>query len=277
MEVAILITSFNERDTLESCLKTCGYQTDALKSEGAYTFSIYVADGGSTDGTADMVEEKFPNVNFIKGHSGPRWNANLRIAWDKASESAPDFYLWLSRKISLKEGAISVMLENSERLRHRAVIAGSITSPDGTLVKGGRNKSVKLVEPDPVIPVPCTTFDGYIALIPKSVYAVLGNLDPFYTYRYADYDYGIRAKKAGITRVVAPGILAEGAAVDPVPVWRDSDYSLKERYRFLIGPEGRPPRELFRFDLRRSGFFPALGHLISVLVRVLFPKRKSKS
>lgn len=277
MEVAVLITSYNERDTLERCLRDCYYQTDAVAAGGNYTFSVYVSDGGSTDGTSDMVESEFPKVHFVRGLAGPHWNINMRLAWEEASKTSPDLYLWLSRKIVLREGAIASMLENSERLSHKAILAGSVADPDGVVIKGGRTRGLKNIEPDSTIPVPCITFDGYLTLIPKSVYAVLGNLDPHYVYRYADFDYGIRAYKSRITRVIAPGILADGKRMESVPVWRDSDYSLRERYKFLIGPQGRPPRELFRFDIRRTNIFGAVYHLVAVFVRVLFPKRKTKN
>ena len=276
LTVAILITVFNRKDKTLSCLEECMRQIDSLAADEKYSFSIFLVDDGSTDGTSEEVKRLFPTVRLIRSEGGLYWNRGMRLAWDTAAKEDFDFYLWLNDDISLKEGALATIMENSERLGHKAIVVGSAQSKDGSLTYGGRTRMEKLVEPEPVLPVPCHTFNGNIVLVPRSAYKVLGNLEEAYHHGFGDYDYGVRAAKKGITRVVAPGRLAECERNPGPEKWRDSSYPLKERYAFLTSPKGRPFKEQFLYDYRSRGFFWATGHFISINLKTIFPIRRRK-
>ncbi len=278
MDVAILITSFNRREKTLVCLLDCYRQIDSMKGDGIYDFAIYLADDGSTDGTREAVRERFPHVRLLEGNGHLYWNQGMRLAWNTAAgEKDYDFYLWLNDDISLKDGAIAALLENSSFLAGKAIIVGTAEDSSGALSYGGRTKSLKIITPDETIPVPCYCFNGNLVLVPRHAYKILGNLDPHYHHSFGDYDYGVRAAKAGVTRVVCPGILCRCDRNRGIPKWRDSSYPVKERYRFLLSPKGRPPKEQFLFDSRLNGFVRAVLHFISLNTKVLFPKRQPKT
>ena len=272
MQVAVLLTVFNRRDKTVACLDEVFRQADALKADEAYSFSLWMVDDGCTDGTAEVVRQRYPQVHILRG-GDLYWNQGMRLAWEEASRDNPDFYLWINDDTMLREGALATLMETSEFLRHKAIVVGTAAGADGALSYGGRRKSDKIVEPDATIPVPCWTFNGNLVLVPQAAWKVLGNLDPLYRHSYGDYDYGVRAAKAGVTRVVAPGVLADCPRNPGVEPWRSSAYPLRERYRFLLGPKGRPPKEQFQYDLRSGGLFWAIGHMISLNLKVIFPKR----
>lgn len=273
LSVAILITVFNRRDKTLACLDNCMRQFDSLAADGKYSFTVFLVDDGSTDGTADAVAAAFPSVRLIRSEGGLYWNRGMRLAWSEAAKEGYDFYLWLNDDTVLKAGALATLMETSEYLRHKAIVAGTCQAADGTISYGGRLKSNKLVEPDPVIPVPCFTFNGNIVLVPSAIYKVLGNLEPAYHHTFGDYDYGVRARKAGFARVVAPGVLAVCDRNPGPDKWRDASYPLKERYAALQSPKGRPTGEQFLYDSRCRGVFWAVGHMVSVYLKMLFPKR----
>lgn len=277
MDVAILMTCFNRRERTLACLLDCYRQIDSLKGTGPYSFDIYLVDDGSSDGTAEAVREKFPQVKLTEGSGNLFWNQGMRLAWDNAShEKDYDFYLWVNDDISMKDNAIASLLENSAFLGGKAIIAGTAEDSAGVLSYGGRTKSLRIIVPDKTIPVPCYCFNGNLVLVPRYAYSILGNLDPSYHHSFGDYDYGVRAAKAGVARVVCPGILCVCDRNPGIPKWRDSSYSLKERYGFLFSPKGRPPKEQFLFDVRLNGVIRAVLHFISLNTKVLFPKRLPK-
>ncbi|MBR1871598.1 MAG: glycosyltransferase family 2 protein [Bacteroidales bacterium] len=273
LRVAVLMTVFNRREKTLAALEGCFRQIDSVAAQEKYSFEIWITDDGSTDGTSEAVSQAYPSVHILHSGGGLYWNRGMRLAWTEAAKDEPDFYLWLNDDTILAEGALAVMLETSEYLRHKAIVVGTATGEDGSYSYGGRMRSNKIVPPDPVIPVPCYTFNGNLVLVPKAVYDALGNLEPAYHHSFGDYDYGVRALKKNITRVVAPGVLATCDRNPGVEVWRNSGYSLRERYAYLLGPKGRPPREQFLYDTRSMGFFGAIGHFISVNLKVLFPRR----
>lgn len=272
--VAVLITVFNRREKTLQCLETLYRQADAFKADGKYDFSVYMVDDGCTDGTSDSVREHFPQTNIIRHpQGGLYWARGMRLAWSEASKEDFDFYLWLNDDTLLLDGALASLMDNSEFLRHKAIITGTTRGSGGELTYGGRTKNNKIIEPDPAIPVVCYMFNGNIVLVPRFAYDLLGNLSPVYHHTFADYDYGVRAHKAGISCVVAPGISAICERDHGLAAWRSSKHTLKERWRILKSPKGRPLKEQFIFDSRLKGPFYAIGHGLSVVFKMLFPKK----
>ena len=176
LRVAILLTVHNRRETTLRCLENCWHQIDAGKNEGKYDYTVYLVDDGSTDGTSEAVQSMFPQTVLIKGDGNLFWNRGMRLAWDRAAAEDYDFYLWLNDDTLMNEGALASLMENSEFLRHKAIVVGTTANAAGEITYGGRNRARKLMTPDPVIPIPCHLFNGNLVLVPKSVYASLGNL-----------------------------------------------------------------------------------------------------
>lgn len=273
MTVAVLMSVYNRKESTLHCLMSLSEQTDALSRSGIYEFSVYMTEDGCTDGTAEAVSNMFPKVNIIHGDGNLFWNRGMCAAWDEAAKKSPDFYMWLNDDTILKPGAVSALLENSAYLGHRAIVVGTAEDRNGNLSYGGRTKSGRIIEPDPVIPVACCLFNGNLVLVPDYVYRKIGTLDRVYTHSFGDYDYGVRAAKQDLTAVVAPGILAVCDRNSPLPGWRDPSLSLKERYRAIRGPKGRPFKEQFIYDFRAHGPVMAVLHAVSLAFKVIFPMK----
>lgn len=210
LKAAILISAHNDRQKAIACLEECMRQIDTLAAEGKYSFSIYFMDDASTDGVLEAVQEQFPKVISSRSTSHLHINGALRSLWSEAAKEKPDFYIWIDSRIVLKDKAILTLLENSTFLSHNAIIAGSVADADGNIIRGGRTKKGKIKEPDPVIPVPTFTFDGNIALIPSSAYDVIGMTSSNRKDFLGDWEYGLKAFRNDVPRVIAPGILATG-------------------------------------------------------------------
>lgn len=271
MDIAVLMSVYNRRETTLACLAACYAQIESLRAGSRYSFRIYLTDDGSTDGTSDAVQSTFPDVRIIYGDGTLFWNRGMCAAWKEAAQDSPDFYLWLNDDTMLLPGAFSTMLEISSALRDKAIVVGTAKGKSGGLTYGGRTRSGRLIPPDRTIPVGCDIFNGNLVLVPEYVYSKIGPLDPFYTHSFGDYDYGVRADKAGIVSVVAPGILAVCDRNPGLPVWRDASYSLRQRYAALSGPKGRPFREQFVYDFRSEGIVKAILHFLSLNLKVIFP------
>lgn len=264
---------FNRKEKTLECLDACFREIEAVKADGRYSFKVYLTEDNCTDGTAEAVRENYPDVVLIHGNGSLYWNRGMIEAWKAAASENPEFYLWLNDDTIIRNGAFSVLLESSTYLKHKAIIAGSAVDSEGSMSYGGRNRHGKLIRPDNEIPVACRAFNGNLVLVPEYVYKILGTMDPCYSHSFGDYDYGVRAEKAGITAVIAPGILAQCNRNPGPPKWRDRAYPLKERYKAIMSPKGRPFKEQFIYDMRSTNLFNAVAHFLTLNLRVLFPRK----
>lgn len=175
---------------------------------------------------------------------------------DKSWKEAPgrDFYFWIHGELTLTDGILYKMLDDSSFLSDRALMAGTVKDGSGRLVSGGFGWNRSILTPDPVIPVPCRIFDGLLALIPGCVWEKIGVLGGRYRGQLAGFDYAIRARKAGFQTVIAPGIAAT-CAIRPNPE--------------------RTLREDFFLDLHTKGPLQATWYLIRSAVRKLVIKKMS--
>lgn len=208
MNVALLIALTDVGGNgSSSCLEECQRQIEAISAEEKYSFSFFLNEEGA---------------------------AGRQKMWEKASATGFDFYLWMDSDLALEEGALAAFFVNSVFLRHKAVIAGAVSDMSGNLVSGGRSRHGRLLEPDPIIPVPCRLYDITLVLVPDYVVRHLEN--PVDVFRPNLFDYGCGAKvaKAGIARVIAPGILARTERKSVLPAWKNPDCPAPERIASLF-------------------------------------------
>ena len=92
-KVAVLLTVHNRREKTLACLENCYRQIDSMKGDDTYSFSVYLVDDGSTDGTSEAVLQTYPQTHVINGDGSLFWNHGMRTAWDAAAADEQDFYL----------------------------------------------------------------------------------------------------------------------------------------------------------------------------------------
>lgn len=208
MQVALIISLVNdEKKGVPACLDECQRQVESVELSGEYSFSIFINEGG--------------RVGYQK-------------IWEDISGRGFDFYLWMNSDLQLKEDALASFFENSMFLRHKAVITGTVLDLSGNLIFGGRSRHGRILEPDAVIPVPCHLYDMALTLVPEYAVKCLENpLDVFRT-NFLDYGCGAKVAKAGVARVIAPGIMAKTARKPELPAWKDSQKSVRERAVSLL-------------------------------------------
>ena len=251
LSAAVLITAQGRDDSLSRCLEPLIRQADDLRGEGLCSFDYYIGSPSGGPGAGEFLPERFPEVKIVRWDGADGWCDSMRHVWKSASEAAEyDFFLWVDPEIELADGALGTIMETSALLRNKAVVAGSVCSGDGTLVGGGRTSNGRLISPDVSVPVPCASFDGALVLVPGTAYEALGSIDGLFHDGGGDFDYGIRAGRKGILRVIAPGTIA------------------LRRHPAL--PRSLTGRERFVLDRRSRGvFYAALHPVLDFAVRLL--------
>jgi GT2 family glycosyltransferase len=251
--IAVLLTTYNRKQKTISCLESLQRQK---LSEGVI-LNTFLTDDASSDGTAEAVKYTFPSVNIFRGSGSYFWAGGMRNSWKEALSSNADYYLLLNDDTVLTENAISILLGNSDMPRKKnqipAICIGSTMDENtGKISYGGRGLNSRIIWSSgqlissKIEYVPCDIANANIMLVPAEIVEKIGILSNTYTHGLADYDYTLRAKKAGFNVVVAPGFL--GTCVDDHGKnWKSTNTTLKERIAYLKSPKGLAYKEYLQF------------------------------
>lgn len=265
--IAALLTVFNRKDKTLQCL------TNLFKQEipQGYSLDVYLTNDGCTDGTPEAVKERFPQVKIIDGDGNLFWNRGMWTAWDVASKAKEyDYYLWLNDDTTLYPDALKALLDSSENKENEAIIVGACqdTATHTKITYGGYDKSGLVVPRNYDAEVSC--INGNIVLVPLHVFKILGNLDHYYTHSKGDFDYSIRARKAGI-KMYQVGTPLGSCDVHPtLDKWCDPQIPFKQRWNMLHKPNGMPPKETFHLE-KQISVVKAAFHFVTVYIRCIMP------
>lgn len=273
--IAVLMTCFNRRDTTMRCLRSI------FDQHSIATFNVHciLVDDGSSDGTSAAVRQGFPEVTIIPEAGSKFWCGGMRIAFGKALREGFDYYLWVNDDVTFYSGFLQRLISGAQIAFDRdgqwGIIVGSCKDPLTGLVSYGGFRSqkrflgLKTISPGDDL-LRCDTFNGNCVLIPSDVAGRVGNLSSGFSHSLGDIDYGLRAKKLGISSWVVPGFVGE---CEPNPAkgrWASSDLSIVQRWTAMKAAKGLPPAEYSVFVKEHAGIM-WWYYLLKTYIRVIFP------
>lgn len=256
--IAVLMTSFNRRESTLRCLEAVRRQAHRL----SYSLEIFLVDDLSRDGTVEAVREAFPEVHLFLGTGDLFWNRGMHRAFGEAMRAGFDYYLWLNDDTLLFPHALDALLEASLVLQATgalSIVTGSTCDNAGKRSYGGIAfqgrwiRSIEAVQPSLDRVVACDTMNGNCTLIPAAIAVALHNLDPAFHHSFGDLDYGFRARRAGFSVHVAPGFVGTCTDNPQANTWRDRSASFKVRWRHLNSAKGSPFPEWSTYCRRHLG------------------------
>lgn len=238
-----------------------------------YDVEFYMMDDGSTDGTAEAVEESFPQVIILHGDGNLFWNRGMYHCWKEAIKKHHDFYLWLNDDTMLFENALEVIFEDYKSVGEMSILSGSCcdTLTQTKTTYGGwigghvaeMNGTVRQIE----------EMNGNCVLIPNKVVERIGIIDPFFIHSAGDNEYGFRAQRNGIGTYITSAFIGTCDRHDHISKSMDANVPLKERLKSLNTPWGAMPKEKFYLYRKYKGFWPALYLYLNIYYRCFFPRR----
>ncbi|MDA9479226.1 hypothetical protein XI03_33015 [Bradyrhizobium sp. CCBAU 65884] len=263
--IAVLMTCHNRKDLTLASMRSV---THAVGSTARYRF--YLVDDGSTDGTADAVIREFPDAQVIQGDGNLYWNRGMRLSWQAAQASGPDFFLWLNDDTLLRRSALTDLLSLYLQTENpKTIVVGCTADPQtGEITYGGYRRARKLSRLSlrrlRVDETECDTMNGNCVLFPARVVADIGINSRHYTHAFGDNDYGHRARKAGY-RIVE---LKEPVALQS----RNRKYEEAssrltfQNWRFILRhPKGVPVAEWWAFCREHGGLLWPINFLMRYL------------
>ena len=256
VRVAVLLTTHNRVNHTVSCLESVLTQQLPL----GVTIGVFMVDDGSIDGTGSTVRERFPTVEVIEGSGHLYWNGGMAMAFEQALRGRFDFYLLLNDDVELCLDALLRLLRTAQDAAPPTIVVGALLDRHARRVTYGgwiRTSRVNLLRMSQLecssSHQACDTFNGNCVLVPRAVVEKIGGLDRVFTHAMGDFDYGLRARRAGLAVLVAAGHVGFCEANTGLESWRDKMGPSVLRWRKLLGPKGLPPREWLVFTRRHGG------------------------
>lgn len=255
IKIAVLLTTYNRREKTLACLQSLYAQ----QLNENVTIEVFLTDDASQDGTAEAVRQLYPDVHVLDGTGSLFWAGGMRFTWKRALLSNPHYYLLLNDDTLLFRGAITTLIENIVTTSAPGICIGSTVDPEtGKTSYGGRlltskNKWASRLVDAPDQLVQCDLAHCNIMMVPAEVVGTIGILSDGYTHGLADYDYTLKANKAGFKVFIAPGFLGT-CKDDHGNNWKSYNVPLKQRIAYLMSPKGLAYHEYLMFIKRH---FPA--------------------
>ena len=268
MKLAVLITCYNRKEKTRNCLKNLFGQVLPTNAE----LQVFLCDDGSVDGTGEMVQKEFPQVHLVKGSGDLYWNGGMNLAWKWALEIDNfDFFFWLNDDTFLLSKAILKMLDYSKELGNKSIISGACAKP-GTkeYTYGGHD------DPSPVKPngslQKLKLINGNFVLIPSQIVEKIGTLSNSFTQNLGDFDYGLRAQKAGYSCYLSKEFLGE-CEYNQGEDWADPKLSLKDRWSIAHSTKGLNMGEYIHFKSYHEGKIVGVKSAIDTYLKLLAPQQ----
>ncbi len=258
--IAVVMTVFNRREKTLQCLQRVAEQT-ALQDR--FQYEVFLMDDGSKDGTSAAVAKEFPEVQLFHGDGSNYWNGGMNIVFGEALKGDFDFYLWLNDDTFIYPDALDRLLDSWEERNAQghpdSIMVGSVQDPEtGKFSYGGFERlskyTLKLNRVAPTDTLQeCATMNGNCVLIPKAITEKIGNIEPFYTHRWGDPDYGLRAGMAGGTVWIIPGFVGTCESNPLAEAWTANNLSIKERIKDFHSVKGYRKEDWFFYVKRHGG------------------------
>lgn len=270
MNISILLTCHNRREKTVACLQSLKAALESYNNKAVdkVYFEIFLTDDGCTDGTADAVRALFPDENLLhvlQGDGNLFWAGGMRFCWKEALKRHQewDYYLLVNDDVVFLDNLFDDMIQSDEwccqKYGMHGVYSGFTMSPQKNKTSfGGSNEKEGVLDPTGT-PQPCQYICANALFVPKVVVERIGTFGKDYVHGGADYDYGFRARKAGVPVLTNCSYIGICENEHYCNVSDILSMSLKERKRKLYAPpRGKKDYLTFLKKHNRKKYLPSL-------------------
>lgn len=211
MKLSVIIVNWNTKELTKQSLQTLFDTTTDIEKE------VFVVDNASSDGSVEMIEKNFPQVQIIKNTD----NLGFGKANNQALEQAKGEYLMLlNSDVIVHAGAIQALVKYLDTHQDVMMVGPKLLNEDGTFQHAcrrslpdpakafrylfgfdrisKRRSSYKRLHDDPNITEPAEALSGAAMMFRRKVYEQIGGLDAETFFMYGeDLDFCKRVQDKG--------------------------------------------------------------------------------
>jgi len=241
--IYVVVPVHNRRALTERFLECLARQTFR-------NFTVIVVDDGSTDGTAELVRDKFPEAILLRGDGNLWWsgatNLGIRHALKIASEN--DALLIINDDLEVDPIYLDRLCDVWRS--HPNTLIGSVvvdlSSPDRILYGGETlnrwlaksrwlNAGKRLTEFAPDHRVKVSVLNGMGTLVPASVFRDVGLYDEKHFQQGGDDEFSARASDKGYSLIMTYAAVVKVHPETTAGVNVQAHYSIRDVKDFFFG------------------------------------------
>lgn len=217
MEYAIIIPTYNRKKLLSSFLEILSKQT-------VKNFITVVVNDGSTDGTTELLDEKYPEVIQLKGDGNLWWTGAINMGIKYVIDNHPTVKAVILQNddVVVEANWVELLVSCAERNKGALIGCVAVDYENPSIITYGgkevhpwfafsnvknKGKNISSFSPDYVT----DSFDliGRGILIPLEAFNKLGLYDQKHFKHRGDTEFPLRAKKAGMKLLVTYGAVVK--------------------------------------------------------------------
>ena len=279
IRILTLATCFNRKDATLLALS----DLHAQKFDKPVSVEHAIVDDGSSDGTALAVASAFSKVTVISGTGTLFWAGGMRYGWKEYARNQGFDYLFVYNDDGrFNRDALRHLLDNTTEPEMPAALVGSFTDMDGEKTTyGARRRSStwhpfkfgQIVEPDGTIQE-ADTLNMNGVLISRGALNAVGFLSEYFVHSNADFEYGLKLRRAGGKVLVAPRHIGR-CSMNPSTLINPTDApNLRAALKMLLDPKREPMKQRLQMYRDHGGWLWPLLFITPYLTIWLHPLRR---
>lgn len=233
IDLSISVVSYNTKALIKACLDSIKEHTKGI------SYEIILVDNASKDGTAEMVEEEYPDVLLIRSPKNLGFPSGSNLALEKASGR---YFVLFNSDAALINDAFTELVNFMDKTPQCGITTPQLYYPEGHIQKShypfrtpegraywevhprisevkrilnskkpAKDKTEKKVEKAPSAPVEIERPRGVCFMIRMDCVREIGPMDGNFFIFSDEVDWAWRAKKAGWKRYIVPAAKVEHA------------------------------------------------------------------
>ncbi len=210
-KVFVVIPVFNRKERTESCVKLLQKQTYADYDD----VEIIVCDGGSTDGTVELLRSNYPSITVLVPKTEKWWGGSTKMGVDYVLRHAKsnDFLIIMNDDTVFEVDYITKLVAASRK--YTAAICGIVVREDdpswimdaGVAINWEKLSFIakdKTLSPPSGVDLDCAVLPGRGTIFPMWAVIAAGSIDEDnFPHYLSDYEFSYRVKvKSGIRLAV---------------------------------------------------------------------------
>ncbi|RDV13690.1 glycosyltransferase family 2 protein [Pontibacter diazotrophicus] len=273
--IHIVIPVFNRKEHTKACLESLRAQTNT-------NYKVTIVDDGSTDGTGEMLQSDYKEVEVLRADGSLFWTAGVNLGLRHAMKAGASLLMTMNNDVIADEHLIENMFRWHQK--YPAAMLGALEMDVHTRkpIFGGERLNWLLNRIDHVLDIlpeeeqhglhPVTHLPGRGLLIPKAIFERIGLLDQDRLPHYlADYDFTHSARRAGFQLFVNYDARLYTYPDESGEREIRREKSLKNYYKHLFDIKGGGNlRDFTRFTLKNCPTPYVPFHLANGYVRRIF-------